>query len=86
MTKDYVVVAKIAYDLQDASDELSEIMELFRPNIEIDEEEFKWRMAHLYNHLNTAWNVRNLSDNELEFADGKQIDLWKEFPKDLEPM
>jgi hypothetical protein len=86
MTKDYVVIAKIAYDLQDASDDLSKIMELFRQNIEIDEDEFKWRMAHLYNHLNTAWNVRNLSDNELEFADRNQRNLWKKFPEDLEPM
>jgi len=86
MTKDYVVIAKIANDLQDASDELSEIMELFRPNIGVDEDEFKWRMAHLYSHLNVAWNVRNLSFEELNSADGKQIDLWKEFPKDLEPM
>lgn len=86
MTKDYVVIAQIAYDLQDASEELSAIIELIRPNEEIDEDEFNVRFAHLYSHLNAAWNVRNLSSEELESADGEQSDAWKEFPKDLKPL
>jgi hypothetical protein len=86
MTNDYVVIAQIAYDSQDASEELSAIMELIEPNKEIDEEEFNVRFAHLYSHLNAAWNVRNLSSDDLESAVEKQLDLWKEFPTDLKPL
>jgi hypothetical protein len=86
MTKDYVVLAQIAYDLQDASEELSAIIELIRPNEEIDEDEFNVRFAHLYWHLNSAWNVRNLSDKDLDSANSEQSNLWGKFPKDLNPL
>ena len=86
MTNDYVVIAQMAYDLQDASEELAEILKLIEPHKEIDESEFNVRFAHLYSHLNAAWNVRNLSSKDLEFADGKQLDLCKEFPTDLKPL
>ncbi len=86
MTKDYVVIAQIAYDLQDANEELLEIMELIRPDVEIDEDEFNVRMAHLYSHLNSAWNCRNLTSDDLDSADGHQLDLWKRFPEDLKPL
>lgn len=86
MNKNYLVLAQISYDLHDASEQLSEIIKLIQPDAEIDENEFKWRMAHLYSHLNTAWNIHNLTNEVLESADGKQLDLWKEFPKDLKPL
>jgi hypothetical protein len=86
MTKDYVVLAQIGYDLQDASEELSKITEMMHPNKEIDEDAFNVRMAHLYSHLNAAWNIRNLTGDDLECADGNKIDSWKEFPKDLTPL
>lgn len=86
MTNDYVVIAQIAYDLQDASEELVELLKLIEPHKEIDEDEFNVRFAHLYSHLNAAWNVRNLSSDDLESANGKQLDLWTEFPTDLKPL
>ena len=47
---------------------------------EIDEDLFSAGMEHIYHHLNTAWNARNLSD-EL-FYDGNFHDLRK-FPDDI---
>lgn len=86
MTKNYIVLAQIAYNLQDAGEELSKIIEMIRPNEEIDENEFNVRMAHLYNHLNTAWNVRNLDSDDFESANEEQLNLWKKFPKDMTPL
>ncbi len=86
MTKDYAVLAQIAFDLQDASEELSKIIEMIRPPDEIDEDEFNVRMAHLYSHLNAAWNVRNTTGDALEFADKRQRNSWKRFPEDLQPL
>ena len=86
MNQDYLVYANFAYNLQDAHEELTKILELIKPNSEFDEEYFEVKMAHLYWHLNNAWNTRNISGEQLESADGKQMNLWGEFPKDLKPL
>ena len=86
MTNDYCVNASIAYDLSDAKEDLDAIIDLFRPNEKVDEAEFRVRMAHLYYHLNLAWNKRNLTDNELEITDGKGLNRLAQFPLDITPM
>jgi hypothetical protein len=86
MKQDYNVRAQIAYNLEDAHEELTRIIELIRPDSEIDEDEFKVRMAHLYKHLNTAWNMRNMSGDEIDSANGERLDAWGCFPHDLEPL
>ena len=85
MTNDYTVNASIAYDLNDARDEIDSILELFAPNEKVDETEFRVRMAHLYFHINCAWNKRDLSDAELESADGKALTRLAQFPLDITP-
>lgn len=86
MSLDYTVMAAISYNLEDALEELTHVSEMFRPNAEIDESEFKVRMAHLYSHLNTAWNLRNVTETELELASSEQMSSWSRFPTDLEPL
>ena len=85
MNLDYVVMAAISYNLEDALEELTHISNMFRPDAEIDESEFKVRMAHLYGHLNYAWNMRNASGKDLESADSEQMNTWSRFPADIEP-
>jgi hypothetical protein len=86
MNQDYETRAYIAWNLQDAIEALSEIIEGMRPNAEIDEAEFSVRMAHLYGHLNTAWNVRNMSASDIDSTGGEKLDEWKKFPKDIKPL
>jgi len=86
MTEDYLVLAQIAYDLQDASEELSKLKEMFSPNVKIDENEFRVNMARLYAHLNSAWNIRNLNGKVLESTDKTTRIHWKKFPKDIDPL
>jgi hypothetical protein len=83
MMDDYVVRAHCSYNLEDALEELQAINELVRPNVIIDAEDFKVRMAHLYWHLNTAWNCRNLTSTALEVADDDEMG---KFPNDLDPI
>ena len=85
MNLDYTVMAAISYNLEDALEELAHISEMFRPNVEVDESEFKVRMAHLYGHLNYAWNMRNVSEAGLESADSEQLNVGSRFPTDIEP-
>jgi hypothetical protein len=86
MNQDYTVRALINYNLEDAQEELTKILELIRPDSEIDEDEFNSRMAHLYKHLNIAWNMRNASNEEVDSASGEQLDSWGRFPTDIEPL
>jgi hypothetical protein len=57
MNKDYIL-----FHLNEACEELTRTIQELQDNSEYDTEEFKVAMAHLYNHINTAWNARNLSD------------------------
>ena len=43
-------------------------------------------MSHLYHHLNTAWNGREMSDEA--FREGSQVefDLFRKFPSNEEMM
>ena len=83
MNQDYETLAYITWNLEDAQEELSRILESIRPGAEIDEADFRARMAHLYSHLNTAWNVRNASASDIDAADGEQLNAWKRFPGDI---
>lgn len=83
MNQDYEVCAYIAWNLDDACEELSQIIEMIRPDAEIDEAEFKSRLTHLYSHLNTAWNVRNESSDSINAASAEKLQAWKLFPKDI---
>ncbi len=84
MNLDYTVKAAILYNLEDAQEELVQIMdEMSCPQTEVDETEFKVKMAHVYSHLNTAWNMRNISETDLESADAEQMNAWSRFPIDL---
>ncbi|HEV2800904.1 MAG TPA: hypothetical protein VGW12_10430 [Pyrinomonadaceae bacterium] len=84
MKQDYETRAYIAWNLEDAHEELTRILDGISPDKEIDEDEFRVRMAHLYSHLNTAWNVRNASASDLDSAGGKQLNSWMRFPEDIE--
>ena len=86
MMDDPVARAHCSYNLGDALEDLKAIDEMVRPNVEIDEEYFRVRMAHLYWHLNSAWNARNLSSDELERADGNRLNELGKFPNDLDPI
>jgi hypothetical protein len=86
MNDDYVNRALMAYDLADAKEQLDEIVERFTPGAEIDEHDFRVWFAHLYGHLNSAWNARNCTAQDRDLADGKQLDTLKQFPTDIEPV
>ena len=85
MQQDYTVEAAISSNLEDALEELVVMSEMFRPHTKVDESEFKVRIAHLYSHLNTAWNVRNASEADLASADSGRVNAWSRFPTDLHP-
>ncbi len=70
------------YELEDAEDGLKCLFKDISENSEFGEAEFRIHMAHIYAHLNRAWNSRNIID-KLAGNEGN----WREhthFPTDLE--
>ena len=49
-----------------------------------EETDLRSDIEHLYHHLNTAWNARHASDQEVEECTQVDFDRWRQFPKDLE--
>jgi hypothetical protein len=46
--------------------------------------EFEIAMAHVYNHLNTAWNSRNVDDERTAACSDDDFYVWRAFPSDIQ--
>jgi hypothetical protein len=74
--------AMLMYDLDDARDDLENLLtEMRNDGAKVDEEYFRIRLSHIYWHLNRAWNCRDVPDDLLE-TDKPNAG---QFPHDLEP-
>ena len=61
----------IAYDLEDALEELKRLTKIISSSNRPDEVEFQIAMQHIYHHLNFAWNtgyeaIQNYADMRKE--------------------
>jgi hypothetical protein len=48
--------------------------------------EFWVAMQHLYHHLNTAWNSRDSTREQVEKATDQDFNRWSQLPADLPMM
>ena len=69
--------------LREAHEELTRTIANIDANSKVDEIELEIALAHMYNHLNTAWNARAVSD--LQFAAQSKDDFyrWRAYPADI---
>lgn len=74
----------ILFDLQDAHEDLTRIIADLKDDPDCDETEYRIDMAHLYHHINSAWNARHATVDEIG-AEGK-YKKWGQFPQDIEPL
>ena len=42
-------------------------------------------LQHAYHYLNTSWNSRFATEDEVASASDADIENWQQFPRDLEP-
>lgn len=40
-------------------------------------------MAHMYNHLNTAWNARAATDEQIAAQSDEDFYRWRAYPADI---
>jgi hypothetical protein len=74
--------AWIATNLQEAIEELQQTLREL-PDAEYGFGNFSVAMAHAYHHLNTAWNSRDVSEDELGTMGDAEFNRWRAFPKDV---
>ena len=79
MNKDW-----IAFHLREGLDELTRTIAAIEERQDFEETEFEIAMAHLYNHLNTAWNSRNADPERTAKCSDEDFFAWRAFPADIQ--
>ncbi len=72
------------YELEDAQEHLMNLCKEMNCNSEYSDIEFQIDIAHIYSHLNRAWNGRNATEKQSD--DEVLWRQWSQFPTDIEPL
>jgi hypothetical protein len=78
MNKDWIL-----FHLREGLEELTRTIAAFEAKPEYDETKFEIAMAHLYNHLNTAWNSRQSDPERTAKCSDEDFYAWRAFPSDI---
>jgi hypothetical protein len=74
----------VLHHLSDASEELLRTIDEIRRSEDYDVGESSVvAMAHLYHHLNTAWNSRDASADRVGSVSDQDFKNWSAFPRDI---
>lgn len=78
MNKDWIL-----FHLREAEEELKRTIANLGAGRDVDEIEFEIALAHVYNHLNAAWNARAATDEQIAAQSDDDFYRWREFPTDI---
>ena len=74
--------ADTLFHLSEGLEELQKTIEKLRNLPDYSEHDFRASMSHLYHHLNTAWNARNVSHEAFRDCADSDFNCWRKFPKE----
>ena len=74
--------AQLMNELEDAHEHLGSLISEMTCDGAIDVESYTIHIAHVYAHLNRAWNTRNITGEVTE----EQWEEGRSYPTDLEPL
>jgi hypothetical protein len=69
--------------LREAHEELTRTIAEMEADTEYSEVEFEIALAHMYNHMNTAWNSRNIDSHRIAECSDDDFYAWRDFPQDI---
>jgi len=78
MNKDW-----IRFHLREALDELTQTITKLESGPDYSEIDLQIAMEHLYNHLNTAWNSRDVDPDRAARCSEEDFYAWRDFPSDI---
>ena len=73
----------ILFHLREAQEELVRTIAKLDSTESVDEIELEIAVAHMYNHLNTAWNARAVTDEQLAVQSEEDFCRWRAYPVDI---
>jgi hypothetical protein len=73
----------VLWNLREAKEELDRTILEIEGDAEYDGPELWVAMAHLYQHLNTAWNARSASEPDVRKCSQANYDRWRRMPEDI---
>ena len=73
----------VRYNLQEAQEEIENILRQLQRGNEYPHAEFYSSMQHLIHHINIAWNTRHISELRTENASEADLVEWGKFPEDI---
>lgn len=71
----------ILFHLREAHEELTRTISRIDTAADVDEIEMEIALAH--NHLNTAWNARHKSDQQIAAQSEDDFYAWRAYPSDI---
>jgi hypothetical protein len=74
----------ILFDLEEAHKELRGAIEEFEKRGDYDEGKGLVATMHLYHHLNTAWNSKDVSDGDARTSSDESFSKWRQCPSDID--
>lgn len=78
MNKDWIL-----FHLREAREELKRTITQVEAAPGVDEIELEIAIAHIYIHLNTAWNSRALRGERIAAQSEEDFYNWRTFPTDI---
>jgi hypothetical protein len=79
VTRHYVI-----WQLQEAAEAVAQAIEEMSGDPNYSDEELRVQVTHIYHHLNTAWNARHASDDQVAACSQEDFNAWRKFPSDIE--
>ena len=79
MTRDYVL-----WNLGEVAEGLSRVIQEMSADPDYSREALGVEMAHLYHHLNTAWNAKDASAERVAACSAADFRDWRQFPTDID--
>lgn len=80
MNTDYIL-----FNLREALEELSRTISEIEngERAAVDEAYLRDALAHVYHHINFAWNSRNAEQARIDQLDDLDFREWRQFPADI---
>lgn len=79
MNREYVL-----YHLKEAHEELTKTIREIEHNPDYDFGEYIVAMTHLYHHINTAWNAKDVTPERADRSSEEDFERWRQFPSDID--
>jgi len=73
--------AHVLFHLKEAADALSSMINEIESDVDYGLGNFRPDMSHLYHHINTAWNARDVTDLQAEECTESDFENWQRMPE-----